>query len=95
MMRYGWGGVGLFGGWLASAIMGLLMVALFVALIVAVVRLARHGGGHGYYARHDGPAGTAGEQNGALKILDERFAKGDINEEEYTRKKELILKKPS
>jgi len=33
------------------------------------------------------------EPNSALRILDERFAKGEINEEEYKEKKALISKR--
>lgn len=90
MMRYGFGGMHMLGGWLIAAIIGFILLALAVLAIIALVRIIRHAGRHGHWqAEQPKPAN---EENSSLRILDERFAKGDINEEEYTRKKELLKK---
>jgi putative membrane protein len=76
----GWGG-GLF---------GLLVFLIFIAVIVWVIltvareRQHRHGHHHGW-----GP-GPTGPSSDALKILNERFARGEINAEEYTERRDLL-----
>jgi putative membrane protein len=61
---------------------GPLMMILFVVLIVALVVVALRGLSPGH------PSG--GAPRGALDILDERFARGEIDAEEYrSRKSEL------
>jgi putative membrane protein len=90
MMRYGFGGMHMLGGWLIAAVIGLILLALAVLAVIVLVRLLRHTGRHGHWqAEQPKPAG---EDNSSFKILDERFAKGEIDEEEYTRKKELLKK---
>ena len=38
-------------------------------------------------------AGNERRYNNSLEILNERFAKGEINEEEYSRRKEMLLRR--
>jgi putative membrane protein len=73
----GWGP----GAWIA---MGLTMLA-FWGLVVAVVVYVIRNVGHG-------PSGHAAAAGGdeALRILDERFARGEIDSDEYTRRRELL-----
>jgi putative membrane protein len=81
MMRY-YGGYGypmMGGGGIIMAIFCILLIALVVFIIV---RLARHR--HFYFGHMQ--AGDAHE-NSALKILNERYAKGEISDEEYKAKK--------
>ena len=79
MMDYGFngfGGIGWFGGGL---VMGLFWL-LVIAGIVALVRMAMHQGGSHHTATKS-----------ALDILKERYAKGEIDKEEFeTKKKDLI-----
>lgn len=62
------------------------MMIIFIILIVfAIYALSgnmQNGNLKGFESRND-----------ALKILEERYAKGEINDEEYIKKRDLILKK--
>jgi len=77
MWGTGWG----WGGWVAMLIMMVLFWGLTVAGIIAVVRYlgaGRPGGNRG-----SGPAD-------AEEILAERFARGEIDQDEYTRRRDLL-----
>jgi putative membrane protein len=60
--------------------MGLVGV-LFLALIIAGVVLV---------LREPSSRGPRGDEHSALRILDERFARGEIDEEEYRRRRATI-----
>jgi len=83
---YGGHGIGLFGL--------LLMIVFWVAvalLILTLVRNYRHGPRHLHdhgYAR--GPGASHVTANPAIDILKERFAKGEVTEEEFTRRLSLL-----
>ena len=71
--------------------LGPLMMILFIALVVVIVVLIVRwlGGpamGHDGAARHR----PAGGQRDAVDILRERFARGEIDEEEFHRRKRLL-----
>ena len=74
-------GLGLFGG--------VISILFFVLIVIVIIRLLRwsHGGPHGF--RGHGMDGM-GRGNSALNILSERYAKGEINKEEYEQKKKDI-----
>jgi putative membrane protein len=73
-----WMGWGWGGMWLGPLFMiGLL--AVFVAAIVALVRWMDGSGGDG-----------AGRVRTAREILDERYARGEIDREEYQRRRDDI-----
>jgi putative membrane protein len=77
-----WGSQWGWGGWLVM----LAMMVLFWGLIVAgLIVLARSLGGP-----HPGRSGPDGGRPGAEEILAERFARGEIDEEEYTRRHALL-----
>ena len=83
-MTYGWhdGGWG-WGAWVAMGFMMVVFWGLLVALVVVLLRSPGH--------RHDGPPhGEARPRDEALRILDERFARGEIDAQEYTSRRDLL-----
>ncbi|MGC9954294.1 MAG: SHOCT domain-containing protein [Rhizomicrobium sp.] len=75
-MMWDWTGNGwLWGWWILHGLGSLLYL---VVIIVAIVVLARVLGG----------SGRAAHTRGALVILQERYAKGEIDREEYLQKKQ-------
>lgn len=76
----GWSNWGA-GGWI---VMSLVMVVFWGGLILLVVWLAR-GAGRGR------PTGRPADPTGhAAEVLAERFARGEIDEEEFNRRSELL-----
>lgn len=76
---WGWG----WGSWIMTAIVFTLFFALVITAIVAAVRYLsgpRHGGAH------YGPP----PRRNADDILAERFARGEIDDEEYRRRVALL-----
>ena len=86
-MMDNWNGGGW--GWGAWFAMGFMMLA-FWGLIVAVLLVAIRSWGR----RPEGPsaAGTSSEDD-ALRVLDARFARGEIDAEEYTSRRDLLRKR--
>jgi putative membrane protein len=74
------GGMG-WGDWLA---MGLAVVIFWGLVITGIVLLVRSLG-----HRHDLTVGPTGPTT-AVRILDERFARGEIDPEEYGRRRQLL-----
>ena len=76
-----WGGG--WGGWFMGPLMMLLFIALAVVMVVFLVRwLGSHGAGLG------GSEGTT--QSAPFDILKERFARGEIDQEEFERRKRVL-----
>lgn len=78
--RMTWNGSSGWGIWL---VVGLVMVVFWVAVVTAValaVRAAR--------ARRDPGRPPAGADAG--QILDQRFARGELTEQEYTHRRDLL-----
>lgn len=63
------------GGWIAGPLMMLGGLAILVAIVVFVVRLATNRGE------------AAREDDGAMQILRQRFAKGEISEAQFAQMK--------
>lgn len=74
------GGMGS-GGWLAMGFFLIVFLGLVATGIVLLVRSV----GHRDQLPHQ-PAGSSA----ALGILDDRFARGDIDAEEYARRRQLL-----
>jgi putative membrane protein len=68
-------------GWIMAPIMMIVVLAIVVFLVVLLVRWLWPGG-------HS--TGSAGNSNDAIRILEERFARGEIEKEEFEEKKHII-----
>ena len=81
-MMGGWyhDGVG-WGGWI---MMTLAMAAFWAVVVFALVALLRGNGSR------DQGAGATDHQPRPLELLDERFARGEIDEEEYRNRREVL-----
>jgi len=81
----GWGG----GFGVFAVILHVFWLIVVIAAIIWLIRLVfgrRHG--HRHWNRYlDGTSS-------ALEILNERFAKGEINKEEYEERKRVLLAEP-
>lgn len=85
MMGYGWPMMG--GGWWGAggAIVGLIFWILIIIVIAYVIRALMRGS-HFNGMHHMTP------EDSALKILKERYAKGEINKQEYEEKMKDLMK---
>jgi len=76
MWHGGWG------GWFFGPVMMILFIAVAVAVIVLLVRWL---GGPGHGGVHHGPPGKT-----PVDILRERFARGEIDKEEFEERKRVL-----
>ena len=67
-------------GW---GLMPMMMIICFVIIIAIVIFFARSSNTNGGYERN----------RKSIEILDEKFASGEISEEEYKRKKQVLNEK--
>jgi putative membrane protein len=83
----------MYGGSAVTWLMLILMVALVVALVVAVVLLLRRtatAGGLGGPGGPTGPEDESAHDRTAQRILAERLARGEIDEDEYRRRRAAL-----
>ena len=78
-MHDGWG----WGGWLLMILFFLLLAALIVGVVIALVRSS--GGGASRAA-----SSAAGAAPSAQQLLDERYARGEIDEMEYLHRRAVL-----
>ena len=78
-MGYGWHNDAMGSGWWILMVVG--MLVFLTVFVVGGVLLVRH------YSQQPGNSGTS---NLAIEILQQRFARGEISEEEYTRNLALL-----
>ena len=84
---YDWGPPMMWGwGWSGMIFGPLFMLLVLVLVIVAIVLAVRWSAGPLTPPAHHGPAGRS-----ALDILNERFARGEIDQDEYQSKRRMIL----
>ena len=69
------------GGWLFMVLLPLVVVALVIWALSA--------SGRGFWARGDQDA----KQRSALQLLEERFARGEIDREEFERRREVLAQR--
>ena len=81
MMGYGY-------GWILMFIGGLIVIGIIGVIIYALVRAANPSGKSGSSVLHE----TQYDSSSALAVLAERYAKGEISDEEYKQKKSEISK---
>ena len=86
MWHHGYGGWGWgWGGWILTA---MVMTLFFALVITAIVALVRYLGGPGH---HHGPAAHGAAPGRRPEgILAERFARGEVDDEEYRRRVALL-----
>ncbi len=78
-------------GILELGLVGVMML-LFLGVIVAVVLVVARSAGSASRSHGGGGFGSAPRpDNPALKVLDERFARGEIDEDEYRRRRDVLL----
>lgn len=70
---YGYRMMGYGGGWI-------MMIGVLIIIVLAVVALV-------HYFPRTRQTNIDSSQSNAINILDERYAKGEINDEEYRKKK--------
>ncbi|MDF2519406.1 MAG: hypothetical protein K0R84_34 [Clostridia bacterium] len=75
----GWGYYGLMGGMFGMMLIPLALIGVTIYAIIKLTGNNNMRGGRSY--------------DNSLEILNERFVKGEIDEEEYKRKKEMLLKR--
>ncbi len=75
----GWGG----GHWIVAIAMMVLLWGVIAALVIAVLRSGR-------WSRHDPHPSDRPSTGEAERILHERFARGEIDADEYTRRHDLL-----
>jgi putative membrane protein len=81
MMYDGWG-MG-WGGW---QLMTLVMIVFWAILITAIVLAVRYVAGSGRQGAGPGPSGSARAED----LLAERFARGEIDDDEYRQRVTLL-----
>lgn len=79
MMGYGW-------GWTGMIIGPIVMIAVLASIVAVVVLIVRwFGVGH-----PPASAGTQRSENTALDILRERFARGEIDKDEFEERRRIL-----
>ena len=82
--HYGWGWGA--GWWIFG---GLLNVLFWVAIVFLVLRLIRGGRFHHHHDwHHDWHQGSS---NPALRVLEERYAKGEISQAEFVERRSVLM----
>jgi putative membrane protein len=77
------------GGWGGWVLMSLAMLAFWSLLIAAIVVIVKAWRGDGAA----NPGGSTTKSEDALVVLDRRFARGEIDADEYAARRELLLRR--
>jgi putative membrane protein len=82
MMRYGFGNIFDHMGWLGGGI-AVFLGLIAIALVIYFLYTAAHRQQSGYST----PTSNSTNSSNAMSILNERYARGEIGDDEYQRKK--------
>ena len=94
-MRFGGFEHGMMGGglMLLFCLIGfLIFMVVMTAAVLLVVKLLKHKSHPGFHSGCNVPGNYSIYAGKALEILNERYAKGEIEDEEYARKKAELTK---
>lgn len=83
-MMYGWYGDGGIGGWVAMALMMLLFWGGVATVVILLIRGGQPGAWRSYGPPPDDPE----------RILNERFARGEIDATEFNERRAALRRKP-
>lgn len=78
------------GGWVFGSFMIVIVLAF---IVIGVVLVARGFSGREGSASGQGPSNKPAGSGSALEILEERYARGDIDREEFLKRKKDLLDK--
>lgn len=79
---YGW-------GWVFGILISIILISVFVRIIIRIIRGDNYRC-HRHHRHWNDFAGPEDPSAAARRILDERYAKGEIDDEEYKRKRENL-----
>jgi putative membrane protein len=81
-------------GW-GRGFFALLLILIAVCILVWIVTTLMRPGGHVHpHGPSPGANPSSKQSSDALRILDERFARGDIDADEYIKRRELLRGSP-
>ncbi len=85
MDGYGWNGGWGSGRWVFMALMMVIFWSAIIAAVFAVVHYSHHRHHH-----HVGPQSAGDVHDNALSVLAERFARGEIDADEFAMRRDLL-----
>jgi len=88
MRYYGYGNGG--SHWVALVFLGIAMIVFWGALAWIIVTLVRHHGTPPGFGTTPSGSSVSPPSSDGLRILNERLARGDIDDEQYIRRRALI-----
>lgn len=89
-MPYGNCGWGMNGGWGMWLFAALLLLGLAVLMVLAVRLLSRPSGPGGHFAAPSSTYPPPPGEGRARQILEERYARGEIDSEEYRERRRVL-----
>jgi putative membrane protein len=79
------------GGWIFGWIMMIVVVALIVVGVIFLVRGLSGRNDHSQVGQSQGPPPAGPAPQSALQVLEERYARGEIDREEFFQRKQDLL----